>query len=86
MNNSVIASPAGLLDVSVRINLVRFPMEPWAQLNYQFCPLENKVTQHVNSSRILDTVTVFLPGLEHVGSELCFLAMGNAVAFTIYSS
>ena len=49
----------------------------------QTCPLDNQVTQHVNSSRISDTVTVFIPNLECTGSEFCFTAIGKTAVFTI---
>ena len=49
----------------------------------QTCVMDNKVTWHVNSSRISDTVTVFIPKLECTGSEFCFTAIGKTAAFTI---
>ena len=50
----------------------------------QLCPLDNQVILCVNSSRISDTVTVFLPELEHTDSELCFTAMGKTATFTVH--
>ena len=51
----------------------------------QLCPFDNQleVTRRVNSSRISDTVAVFIPKLEHSGSEFCFTAIGKTAAFTI---
>ena len=49
----------------------------------QTCAMDNQVTRHVNSSRISDTVMVFIPKLERTGSEFCFTAIGKTAAFTI---
>lgn len=39
--------------------------------------------ENTNTSIISDTVTVFLPKLEHTDSEFCFTAIGKTEAFTV---
>ena len=55
------------------------PMDPTDQL----CALDNQVIRRVNHNIISDTVTVFLPQLEHSDSEFCFTAIGKTEVFTV---